>query len=90
MACQKVCKQGRDVVLASQTEPTPARIAFSITHCVKLGSLSVSRTVRDILKAIRAGVGWVWLARLVGMMYESKGQCTGKAPSLHLFVIDST
>ena len=34
--------------LASQTQPTPAQIAFSIT----------------ILKAIRAGVGWVWLARL--------------------------
>ena len=36
--------------LASQTQPTPARIAFSITH--------------GILKAIRAGVGWVRLARL--------------------------
>ena len=36
--------------LASQTQPTPARIAFSITH--------------GVLKAIRAGVGWVWLVRL--------------------------
>ena len=37
------------VSLASQTQPTPTRIAFSITHG----------------KAIRAGVGWVWLARLM-------------------------
>ena len=29
------------------------------------GSLSVSRSPCVILKAIRAGVGWVWLARLV-------------------------
>ena len=36
--------------LARQTQPTPARIAFSIAA--------------QILKAIRAGVGWVWLARL--------------------------
>ena len=34
----------------SQTQPTPARIAFSITA--------------RVLKVIRAGVGWVWLARL--------------------------
>ena len=36
--------------LASQTQPTSARITFSITH--------------DVLKAIRGGVGLVWLARL--------------------------
>ena len=40
--------------VASQTQPTPARIAFSITHGVHM----------KILKEIHAGVGWVWLARL--------------------------
>ena len=70
MACQKVCKQGRDVV--SQANPSADRFQYHAL-CV-------------ILKAIRAaGVGWVWLARPVGMMYESKGQRIGKAPFLHLF-----
>ena len=41
--------------LASQTQPIPAQIAFSM-----------------ILKAIRAGVGWVWLARLG--LFRSSGQ----------------
>ena len=44
--------------LARQTQPTPARIA--------------SPCVIALLKAIRAGVGWVWLASLVyGMIVRS-------------------
>ena len=50
--------------LVSQTQPTPARIAFSITH----GEVT--------LKAIRAGVGWVWLARLFSYKHSDGGGCT--------------
>ena len=55
--------------LASQTQPNPARIAFSITH----GEGS------DTKKAIPAGVGWVWLARLFNYKYSyggTGGGCT--------------
>ena len=46
--------------LASQTQPTPVQITFSITHVILK---SICTGVRDT-KAIHAGVGWVWLARL--------------------------
>ena len=49
--------------LASQTQPTPARIAFRI------------------LKAIRAGVGWVWLARL------SSNMMTVTLAQLHCYIM---
>ena len=53
--------------LASQTQPTPVQITFSIMHgcslVPRLSSLG-TRLARVILKVICTGVGWVWLARL--------------------------
>ena len=45
--------------LASQTQPTTARIAFSITH----GEGNEGN----------AGVGWVWLARLFNYKHSDGG-----------------
>ena len=59
--------------LASQTPPTPARIAFSITH----GEVT--------LKAIRAGVGWVWLATLFNYKHSDGG--TGGGCTVVLVVL---
>ena len=59
--------------LVSQTQPTPARIAFSITH----GEVT--------LKAIRAGVGWVWLARLFKYKHSDGG--TGGGCTVVLVVL---
>ena len=61
--------------LASQTQPTPQR-----------ESLSVSRTGKEVtLKAIHAGVGWVWLARLFNYQHSDGG--TGGGCTVVLVVL---
>ena len=57
--------------LTSQTQPTPVRITFSITHVILK---SICTGVCDT-KAIHAGVGWVWLARLTLCMTRRYGIC---------------
>ena len=49
-------------------------------------SLSVSRTGKEVtLKAIRAGVGWVWLARLFNYKHSDGG--TGGGCTVVLVVL---
>ena len=51
--------------------------------------LELDLPLTEINKKIKCKKMWRWhaqkFANKMGMMHESKGQCIGKAPSLHLF-----
>ena len=58
---------------------------YSFASQTQRGSLSVSRTGKEVtLKAIRAGVGWVWLARLFNYKHSDSG--TGGVYLVWLFL----